>query len=269
MPNRICLEGVDIGMSVRNWARNIIYRLLYALSGPGQSIRVILFYHSVGSDAPNSIPLSVFKRQMEVLTERFKVVRLCDLPEAMASSSSNANIACVTFDDGRSDNYDCALPVLERFGVKVTFFIATGFLGKTFPTFAGEYLMMTSAQVRELAALGHEIGAHTTSHPKLTKVPIETARAEVEDSKRFLEDLLGSEIVSFAYPKGDCNEAVKTLVGSLGFWMAVTIREGLVSESPDWLALPRVWISGSLSIAAFEAKMSPATRWYGRLRKLD
>jgi len=253
-------------MSVRNWARNAIYRLIYSLAGPGQGVRVILLYHSVGSDAPHSIPVSAFKQQIRLLAESFKVVRLCDLPEAMASESSNANITCVTFDDGRRDNYDCALPVLEYFGIKATFFITTGFLDKAFPTFAGEYPMMTCAQVRELAALGHEIGAHTTSHPKLTKVPLETARAEVESSKRFLEDLLGGEVVSFAYPKGDYNEAVRALVRLLGFRMAVTIHEGLVSESPDWLMLPRVWISNTLDMGAFRAKTSPSVDWYARLR---
>lgn len=253
-------------MSVRDLARNTIYRLLYGFTGPGQGTRVILLYHSVGSDAPHSIPVSAFKQQMEFLAECFKVVRLCDLPEVMALESSNANIACITFDDGCRDNYDCALPVLEHFGIRVTFFIATGFLDKAFPTFAGEYPMMTCAQVRELATLGHEIGAHTTSHPKLTKVPLEIARAEVEDSKRFLEDLLRNEVVSFAYPKGNYNEAVRVLVESLGFRAAVTIRERLVSASPDWLALPRVWISNTLGMGAFKAKTSPAVDWYARLR---
>lgn len=253
-------------MSVRDWIRNAIYRLIYSFTGPGQGVRVILLYHSVGGDVPYSIPASAFKQQIELLAESFKVVRLCDLPEAMASESPNANIACVTFDDGRRDNYDCALPVLEHFGIKATFFITTGVLDKTFPTFSGECPMMTCGQVQELATLGHEVGAHTTSHPKLTKVPLETARVEVESSKRFLKDLLGSEVVSFAYPKGDYNEAVRALVRLLGFRMAVTIHEGLVSGSPDWLALPRVWISNTLDMGAFRAKTSPVVDWYAQLR---
>ncbi|MGH7770918.1 MAG: polysaccharide deacetylase family protein [Candidatus Binatia bacterium] len=227
---------------------------------------VILLYHSIGKDAPHSVPLPMFEQQMEILVRRFQVIRLRDLPAALASASADANIACVTFDDGYWDNYECALPVLERFGIKATFFIATGFLGKSFRTFAGEYPMMTAAQVRELAALGHEIGAHTVSHPKLTKVSLETARAEVEGSNRFLEELLATEVMSFAYPKGDYNQAVKTLLTALGFRVAVTIQEGLVDGNPDWLALPRVWVGNKLDLKAFEAKISPAMRWYAQLR---
>ncbi len=232
-------------MIVRNLARYAIYEVLYALISLGRGVRVILLYHSVGS-RPHSFPLGIFQRQMKMLTQHFNVVRLCELPERMASAPSGANIACVTFDDGYLDSYEIVLPVLEQARIKGTFFISTSFLGKTFPASAGEFPTMTPAQVRELAALGHEIGAHTVNHPKLTRVPRETARKEILNSKDFLEDLTGSEVMSFAYPKGDYDEEVKTLVGSLGFKLAVTVRPELVNDHPDWLALPRLGVSGKL-----------------------
>jgi peptidoglycan/xylan/chitin deacetylase (PgdA/CDA1 family) len=256
-------------MSVKDRVRKAVYGLLYTLTGPGQEVRVILLYHSIGGGASHSVQLSTFEHQMEMLARCFTMVRLRDLPEAMASASADTNLACVTFDDGYQDNYTHALPVLERLGIKSTFFIATSFLGQSFPTFAGELPMMTAAQVRDLAALGHEIGAHTVTHPKLTKVPLETAREEIQTSKHFLEDTLQSEIVSFAYPKGDYNKAVETLVRSLGFELGVTVREDLVDEEANRLALPRVSISNNLAMNAFAAKVSPAARWYARLRRWD
>ena len=33
----------------------------------------------------------------------------------------------ITFDDGREDNYSVALPVMERYGMKGTVFVTTGF----------------------------------------------------------------------------------------------------------------------------------------------
>lgn len=249
-------------MSLRDRAREAIYRLLYMWTGQGRGVRVILLYHSVGSKAPHSVPLPAFERQMELLTERFKIVRLCDLPKAMATEPPETNLACVTFDDGYRDNYERAVPVLESKGIKATFFIATGFLGKTSRTFAGEYAMLEARQVQELAALGHEIGAHTVNHPKLTKVPLETAWEEIDASKRFLEDLIQGPICSFAYPKGNYNRAVKELVKEAGFQAAVTVQEGLVDNQPDWLALPRIWVSSQLSAKEFEARLSPATRIY-------
>jgi hypothetical protein len=75
--------------------------------------------------------------------------------------------------------------------------------------------------------------------------------------------------VSFAYPKGDYNEAVKALVGALGFKFAVTVREDLVDKEANRLALPRVGISSNFDMSVFAAKVSPAARWYARLRRWD
>jgi peptidoglycan/xylan/chitin deacetylase (PgdA/CDA1 family) len=252
-------------MTARDFAREAAYRLLYSVGGSGNGIALILLYHSVGTKVPHSIPAPIFKRQMETLAKRFQVVRLCALDGEIAKSAK-ANIASITFDDGYQDNYEVALPILERMGFQATFFVTTGFLGKFFPTSAGQYPMMTEAHVRQLAALGHEVGAHTITHPKLTKVSLTMAKAEVNGSKEFLEDLLGCPVVSFAYPKGDYNETVKELVRQSGFLFAPTVRAGLVGSHPDWLALPRVWVSGRLSVRGFEARISPAIEQYEYFR---
>lgn len=253
-------------MTLQNLARNLIYGLLSRLTGPGRGVRVILMYHSVGVNALNSVRRTDYEAQMEMLVERFTTARVSDL--FRASPRDADNVVCVTFDDGYLDNYEVALPVLEQLGIKATFFVATGFLNGRMPTSVGEVPMMTSDHVRELANLGHEIGAHTKSHLRLTTIPLEAARREVAMSKEYLESLLGREVVSFAYPRGAFDEQVKTLVDSLGFRVAVTTREGLVGSDPDWLALPRVWISRTLSAGAFKAKTSPAVEWYARFRAL-
>lgn len=244
-----------------------MYRLMYSVTGAGRGVRVILLYHSIGDSTPQSVPPSLFQRQMEILVKQFQIVCLRDLPSVIISAPADRNIACLTFDDGYRDNYELAFPVLERLGIKATFFITTGFLAKSFPTFAGEVPMMNGGHVRELASAGHEVGAHTVSHKKLTQLAPEDARKELEDSKRFLEDLLSHRVVSFAYPKGDHNEAVKNLVRSVGLKLAVTIQEGLVGSSPDWLALPRAWINSRLGVVPFRAKLSPTLDQFQSIRK--
>jgi len=254
-------------MSLKDLAREACYRLLYAWTGQGQGIRVILLYHSVGGEPPFSIPLNAFEQQMELLAERFRIVRLCDLPEALANEPLETNIACVTFDDGYRDNYEVALPILDRFGIKATFFITAGFIGKSLRNSFGEHAMMDARQVEELAREGHEIGAHTINHPKLTQVPLERAWQEIDTSKQFLENLLQRPIHSFAFPKGDYNQAIKSLVQKAGFQLAVTIHEAFLETYPDWLALPRVWVNGSISLKGFEARLSPALMLYRKWRK--
>ena len=254
-------------MTMREWASDSVYRGLYRLTGPGQGIKLILFYHSVGSDFPHSMPAHRFEQQMRFLGERFKIVRLCDFGAALTRESLNVDVACVTFDDGYRDNYECALPILDRCGVKATFFIATDFLGGFFPTFAGALPMMTGAQVRELAAFGHEVGAHTMGHPKLTQLSIHAAKAEIAGSKVFLENLLGCSLVSFAYPKGDFNPTTKELVRESGFSFAVTVRPGIVRDPFDCLTLPRVWINNAITAKGFHARLSPALDRYQSIRE--
>ena len=230
-------EGYRRPRGFRRLVRNGAYRVLHTLTGPGRGIRVILLYHSVGTDEPVSIHPAAFTEQMQILSRRFRTVRLCDLKGALTSTPTDVNLACVTFDDGIRDNYECALPILEAFGIKGTFFVVSGLLGKSPPSRFGHRPRMTASQVLECSALGHEIGAHTVNHVKLTDVPLEIAQREIEGSKRFLEDLLGTAVESFAYPRGAHTDATKNLVASLGFKFAAATREGIVEREPDWFAL--------------------------------
>ncbi|HKY70074.1 MAG TPA: polysaccharide deacetylase family protein [Gammaproteobacteria bacterium] len=195
-------------------------------------------------------------------------MRLRDLPEVIAGALQDEAIACITFDDGLLDNYENALPILENYGVKASFFIPTGSIGKTHRAFYGDQKCMSAGQLRELVSLGHEIGAHTVTHPKLTTVPLAQSRQEIAESKSRLEDLVSESVISFAYPKGGYNNEVKQLVRESGFRYAATIREALVDKALiDWLALPRVWINPMMGWGVqFRAKLSPALRLYERLR---
>jgi peptidoglycan/xylan/chitin deacetylase (PgdA/CDA1 family) len=47
-----------------------------------------------------------------------------------------------------------------------------------------------------------EIGAHTVTHPRLSSQPLERQRAELQNGKSWLEELLGRTIASFSYPFG-------------------------------------------------------------------
>ena len=104
-------------------------------------------------------------------------------------------------------------------------------------------LMMTSAQVRELADAGMGIGAHTMTHPILRTLSEEAARAEIDDSRRALEKIAGTSVRAFAYPNGrpgdDYTERDRDLVKSLGFDVATSTSWGVATRESDVLQLPR------------------------------
>lgn len=104
-------------------------------------------------------------------------------------------------------------------------------------------LMMTSAEVVELRRAGMQVGAHTVSHPILSKLSPGDMRSEMEGSKVFLERLLGERVGLFAYPNGrpgaDFDGRAVALVRELGFDAAVTTASGAASIRTDPLRLPR------------------------------
>ena len=104
-------------------------------------------------------------------------------------------------------------------------------------------LMMSSAQLRQLSAAGMGIGAHTVSHPILTRIGDEQARQEMADGKQQLERLLGKPVTLFAYPNGkpgqDYGPQHARMAQELGFRAAVTTAPGVSGANTDRWQLPR------------------------------
>ena len=91
-------------------------------------------------------------------------------------------------------------------------------------------LMLSWDEVDALRGLGFSIGAHTVSHPILSRVTPEKAREEIFGSKLAIEKFTGETVRGFAYPNGrrdDYNETAIQLVREAGFTCAVTTQRGL------------------------------------------
>jgi peptidoglycan/xylan/chitin deacetylase (PgdA/CDA1 family) len=112
--------------------------------------------------------------------------------------------------------------------------------------------LMSETHVREWLALGFEIGAHTLTHPRLSAIPIPEARNEIAGSKKRLEDLFGVHVKHFAYPYGDCNDAVVDLVREAGFETACTCDPGVVHHGVDALRLGR-FLTDERSFSSFSS----------------
>lgn len=106
-----------------------------------------------------------------------------------------------------------------------------------------EALMMNPEQVRELRTLGMDVGAHTVTHPILTRVSIAQALEEIVRSKDTLEQLLDEPVQLFAYPNGvpaqDYASEHVALVREAGFVASVSTAWGAASMRSDRFQLPR------------------------------
>ena len=103
-------------------------------------------------------------------------------------------------------------------------------------------LMLSWDEVVALRGLGFTIGAHTITHPIMSRLTPSQVRSEVHGSKATIEKALGSPVQAFAYPNGqpeDYNEAVTDVVREAGFTCAVTTNRGLNDADTPVLELRR------------------------------
>ena len=153
----------------------------------------------------------------------------------------------LTFDDGYEDFYTAGWPIVRAHTDQALIFIITGFMGKD------SYL--TSAQVRELAAQGVTVGAHTITHVNLaTQSPTELTR-QLMQPKQVLEQLLQTSVPYVAYPSGKYNAGVLSASAIAGYKVGVTTHFGLATNNDDHLEFPRIEILGSDSLADFAKKV--------------
>lgn len=104
-------------------------------------------------------------------------------------------------------------------------------------------LMMTREQVRQLRQRGFQIGAHTVSHPILTRLDDAEAFHEIQASRQTLESWLGERVGLFAYPNGrdgsDFDQRHRRMAQQAGFDAAFSTEPAACGPEDDRYALPR------------------------------
>ena len=127
-------------------------------------------------------------------------------------------------------------------------------------------LMMNWNQVREMSAANIDFGAHTVTHPILTRIPPEQVRIEISDSKKRIEQELDKPVTSLAYPNGmiaDFNNTTINLAKETGFTTAFTLLNG-PTTSNEVKKMPytirRSFISHKHNMPQFSTLISPLNR---------
>lgn len=92
---------------------------------------VVLMYHRILPPGVDAWRLNVsprnFAEQLDVLRSKTRPVSLRSMAADVRSASVAARSVAVTFDDGYVNNLELGLPVLEKFDVPATVFVATGY----------------------------------------------------------------------------------------------------------------------------------------------
>lgn len=112
-----------------------------------------------------------------------------------------------SFDDGTLQD-ERLVEILNKHGLKATFNLNSGLLGQEGKlSIGGENIDHTKVKANDVARLyaGHEVAAHTLTHPFLPHLSEEEIVTQVEEDRKELSRLVGYEVVGMAYPCGGEN----------------------------------------------------------------
>lgn len=118
------------------------------------------------------------------------------------------------------------------------------------------YGLMTRDELRELQSAGMTIGAHTLTHPMLSRQEPERAYEEILQSRTLLESALGTEVWAFAYPFGDPQSVTPKVLGmaeKAGYRVAFLNFGGGLGRKLTAFALPRIHVTSGMTLGEFEA----------------
>ena len=234
---------------------------------------LVLCYHAVSERWPASLALTPtqLRDQLELLVRRG--YRGTTFHEAVTSPPRGRTLA-VTFDDAYLSVLELAYPILDSLGLRGTIFVVTDFgdgeRALNWPGieewFGGphhpELRPLSWAQLADLAEAGWEIGSHTKTHPRLTKLEDEALRCELRESRTACELALARPCRSLAYPYGDVDARVAAAAADAGYTAAGALPANLRRGTP--LTWPRLGIYHADTLPRFRVKVSPAVR---RLRQ--
>lgn len=220
----------------------------------------VLLYHSV-TDRPSPRLASfathpaVFRDHIAAVVDSGRrPVTISELADVLRSGRRPEQpMVAVTFDDGFADNADVAAPILEEFGVTATLYVTTRTIGQTADWLGANdrVPMAGERQLRDLSRAGWEIGSHGLVHHRLDELPAKQVRHEAMVSKSVLEDLLGLEVPSFAYPHGAHDETVRKEIIAAGYDSACSVRNALCPLSCDVHRIARVTVGSGFDAARF------------------
>ncbi len=199
----------------------------------GPLVRAINFHNTLPAHS------DALERQLRAARERFCSVDEDGLDGLLSGGAWGRPKPPLipVFYEGYRNNYEVALPLLERLGLRGWFFVPTAFVDTPVPeqyAFANSHFLglteddrpgtrcaVTWDELREVSARGHVVACHTATHCAISDVRTqEDAERELVGSRRRLEQELGREVRTLAWlsgaPYGD-NEQADAAVREAGY----------------------------------------------------
>ncbi len=143
-----------------------------------------------------------------------------------------------SFDDGVVQDRR-VVKAFNEWGLKGTFNLNSGGLLRTGKPATGSSGRIDACEVADLYK-GHEVAAHTVTHPSLTRLDPAQIAMEVIEDRKALEDLVGYPVRGMAYPNGAYDEKVINVLRQIGIVYSRTVENSTRCFPP---AEPLAWAS--------------------------
>lgn len=230
----------------------------------------ILMYHNVVSDSKKSKGLSISIDKLEeqfkyLIDNKYNTYHLSELQNLKTISQKNV---ILTFDDVTKNQMEFAIPLLQKYGLKATFFIPFKYVGGLDEWNSSSEAIMT---VDELKAVPDniELGYHSFAHRNFEKISLEEAQLDFELSETFILENQLNVFRAIAYPYGKYpkknpteKEAFFKVLQKNKMQFALRIGNR-VSKFPfkDKYEIQRIDIKGEDSLFKFKLKLK-----FGKLK---
>ena len=254
------------------WSRSVaslLFAVVFAVCGifsaPAASPKLpIIVYHQIRNtpggppDSLEAISLDRFKLEMRYLHEQGYVTLSAEevVDYLRGGEPPGKNIVAIQFDDGWKSG-QLALPVLDKYGFKATFWIIAG-KGIGWPDMDWDEIDAIARNPR------YDIYSHTMTHPwkpgdtMLDWMNLRTpgkgpdqVRWELTESRRVLAEKLGRPVPYLAWPGGHYNDTMIQLAKESGYVALFTIDNGVNYPGDDPFRIRRTMVHGGCDDQVF------------------
>jgi peptidoglycan/xylan/chitin deacetylase (PgdA/CDA1 family) len=217
----------------------------WVFNEPGQVVVPILLYHHVEGDVSYSrynVSVPDFRAQMQALHDwGYTAIPISLLLDALIEGAElPPKPIVITFDDGNRNVYENAFPIMQEFNFPGVFYIVGNRVNSGTD-------IAHAPELREMVVAGWEIGSHSYTHTDLTE-DHSIARYEILQSRLDIEEDLGVEVQTFAYPFGTVDPYLAQKVQDYGYRAGMGLGASWTHTWGSIFYLNRIEIHGDFSV---------------------
>ena len=131
---------------------------LFLPAGKHAKLSVVIYHRVLSEPDPllGADDINSFEMQLKYLVKNFNVLPLSDAITRLRRDTLPSCAVSITFDDGYADNAENALPLLQKYAITATFFIASGFVdgGRMWNDTVIESVRRAKGDVLDLSGIG-------------------------------------------------------------------------------------------------------------------